>query len=176
MTTRVRTLAVGGVLLAVVGGGLLVGFLTLGNDNGASGAAETTPPTSPSESPTDQRAEVEQAYLDHWYVYAEALLTLNGSRLPEVFAGAALREVQKQVDDLAEANQPARVRIEHRYRITIIDATTATVEDRYINHTVRLDPETMEPIEDDPNQRVHKSYTLKKVDDVWKVTDIVLYQ
>jgi hypothetical protein len=68
------------------------------------------------------------------------------------------------------------VRIEHRYRITIIDATTATVEDRYINHTVRLDPETMEPIEDDPNQRVHKSYTLKKVDDVWKVTDIVLYQ
>ena len=176
MTTRGRTLAVGGVLLAVVAGGLLVGFLALGDDGQSSGATETTPPTSPSETPTDVRAQVEQAYLDHWEVYADALLTLDGSRLSDVLAGAALREVGKQVEDLIEANQPARVRIEHRYRITIIDATTATVEDRYINHTVRLDPETMEPIEDDPNQRVHKSYTLKKVDDVWKVTDIVLYQ
>lgn len=176
MTTRGRTLAVGGVLLAVVAGGLLVGFLAIGDDGQSSGATETTPPVSPSETPTDPRAQVEQAYLEHWDVYAEALLTLDGSSLPNVLAGAALREVEKQVEDLSAANQPARVRIEHRYRITIIDADTATVEDRYINHTVRLDPETMEPIEDDPNQRVHKSYTLKKVGDEWKVTDIVLYQ
>ena len=177
MRTRNRTLAVGGVLLVVLVAGLLVGFLALGGDDTTSGSTTTTPPNSPS--PTGTRAiksAVEQAYLEHWDVYAEALLTLDGSRLSEVFAGAALREVEKQVEQLSAANQPARVRIEHNYRVALIDADTATVEDRYINHTVRLDPATMEPIESDPNQRVHKSYTLKKVGGVWKVTDIVLYQ
>jgi hypothetical protein len=155
---------------------LLVGFFALGDNDGSSGSTRTTPPNSPSATPTDPRALVEQAYLEHWDVYAEALLTLDGNRLSEVLSGAALREVEKQVEELSAANQPARVRIEHNYRVALIDANTATVEDRYINHTVRLDPATMEPIEPDPNQRVHKSYTLKKVDGVWKVTDIVLYQ
>jgi hypothetical protein len=177
MTTRVRTLAVGGVLLAVVGGGLLVGFVALGDDDGASGSTPTTPPpTSPSDAKMDERADVEQAYLDHWDVYSESVLNLDGSHLSEVFAGAALREVQAQLEELIEENQPARVRVEHNYRITIIDADTASVDDRYINHSVRLDPETMEPVEPDPNQRVHKSYTLKKVDGLWKVTDVILYQ
>ncbi len=111
MTTRVRTLAVGGTLLAFLAGGLLVGFLALGKDGQTSGATETSPPVSPSETRTDVRAQVEQAYLDHWEVYADALLTLDGSRLSDVLAGAALREVEKQVEDLTEANQPARVRM-----------------------------------------------------------------
>jgi hypothetical protein len=176
MSARGRTLAVGGVLLSVLAVGLLVGFLALGGNDGSSGSNRTTPPDTPSATPTDTRVQVEQAYLEHWDVYAEALLTLDGTRLTDVLAGAALREVEKQVEELRAANQPARVRIEHNYRVTLIDADTATVEDRYINHTVRLDPATMEPIEPDPQQRVHKSYTLKKVDGVWKVTDIVLYQ
>ena len=177
MTTRVRSLAVGGVVLAVIGGGLLVGFLAVGDNDGASGTTRTTPPApSPTQTPTDERAEVEQAYLDHWDVYAEAVLNLDGSQLSEVLAGAALREVQAQLEELIETDQPAQVRVEHNYRITIIDANTASVDDRYINHSVRLDAETMEPIEPDPNQRVHKSYTLKKVDGLWKVTDIILYQ
>lgn len=176
MSTRSRSLAVGGVLLAVLVAGLTVGFLTLGNSEGSSGSTPMTPPASPTTTPTDPRAQIEQAYLDHWDVYAEAVLTLDGSRLSEVFAGAALREVQAQLEGLIEENQPAQVRVEHNYRITIIDANTASVDDRYINHSVRLDPETMEPIEADPNQRVHKSYTLKKVDGLWKVTDVILYQ
>src|SRR6266508_601453 len=93
MSTRGRTLAVGGVLLAVLAAGLLVGFLALGDSDGSSGSTRTTPPDSPSETPTDVRAQVEQAYLDHWEVYADALLTLDGSRLSDVLAGAALREV-----------------------------------------------------------------------------------
>lgn len=177
MTSRGRTLAVGGALLAVVAAGLLAGFLALGNNEAPPGTTGTTPTISPSATGVRAvKSEVEQAYLEHWDVYAEALLTLDGSHLPEVLAGAALRVVQKQVKELSAANQPALVRVEHRYRITIVNEDTAIVEDRYINHTVRLDPTTMEPIEPDPNQRVHKSYTLKKVGGVWKVTDIVLYR
>ena len=175
MTSQGRTLAVGGALLAVVVAGLLAGFLALRNNEGPSettGNSTITPiPTA-----TDVRAQVEQAYLHHWDVYAQALLTLDGRHLPEDFAGAALRAVQKQLRELKAADQPALVRVEHRYRITIVNEDTAIIDDRYINHTVRLDPTTMKPIELDPNQPVRKSYTLKKVDGVWKVTDIVLYR
>jgi len=87
MTTRGRTLAVGGALLAIVAGGLLAGFLAFGDDGQSSGATETTPPTSPIGTPTDPRAQVEQAYLDAWDVWADALLQLDVSQLPETFTG-----------------------------------------------------------------------------------------
>jgi hypothetical protein len=175
MTSRGRTLAIGGALLAVVVAGLLAGFLALSNNEQPPGIASNSTIT-PSPTSTDVRAQVEQAYLHHWDVYAQALLTLDGSHLLDVLSGAALRAVQKQLRELKAADQPALVRVEHRYRITIVNEDTAIVDDRYINHTVRLDPTTMEPIEPDPNQSVHKSYTLKKVGGVWKVTDIVLYR
>ena len=89
MSTRSRTLAVGGVLLAVLVAGLLVGFLALGNDDQSSGTT-TTPPVTTSATPTDPRAQVEQAYLDAWDVWADALLKLDASRLPEAFTGRAL--------------------------------------------------------------------------------------
>ena len=41
MSTRSRTLTVGGVLLAVLVAGLLVGFLALGNDDRSSGTTTT---------------------------------------------------------------------------------------------------------------------------------------
>ena len=176
MTTRVRTLAVGGVLLAVVGGGLLVGFLVLGDDDGASGATETTPPVSPSETPTDEQAEVEQAYLDAWDVWADALEQLDPSLLQEAFTGPALQVVTDQVEEQLRKNEPVRIRAEHNYHITMIDARTASIEDRYINHNVRLDPETLEPIEPDQETRVRRSFTLKLVDSTWKIAEIMEYQ
>jgi len=175
MTTRVRTLAVGGVLLAVVGGGLLVGFLALGNDNGASGAAPTTQPTSPSETPTDVKAEVEQAYLAAWDVWADALVELDTSRLPEAFTGRALKLITSQVEEQSQENEPVQIRAEHNYTIGILDEETASVDDRYINHNVRLDPATLEPIEEDPNRREHRSFTLKLVGGTWKIARIIEY-
>jgi hypothetical protein len=176
MTTRSRTLAVGGVLLAVLFTGLLVGYLTLGNDDGSSGSTRTTPPDSPSETPTDTRAQVEQAYLNAWDVWAGALLELDASRLPEAFTGRALKVVTNQVDEQQRKNEPIRIRAEHNYRITLIDDQTASVDDRYINHNVRLDPETLEPIEPDEETRVRRTFTLRLVDSKWKIAEIIEYQ
>jgi hypothetical protein len=176
MTTRGRTLAVGGALLAVVAGGLLIGFLALGDDGQSSGATETTPPTSPSDTPTDPRAQIEQAYLDAWDVWEEALVQLDPSRLSEVFTGSALDVVTNQVEEQKRKNEPVRIRAEHNYSITMIDSETASVEDRYINHNVRLDPETLEPIEPDQETRVRRSFTLKLVDSTWKIAEIIEYQ
>jgi hypothetical protein len=174
MITRGRTLAVGGVLLAVAAGGLFVAFLALGDDGQSSGA--TTPPTSPSDKPTDPRAQVEQAYLDAWDMWEEALVQLDASRLSEVFTGSALDVVTNQVEEQKRKNEPVRIRAEHNYRITMIDSETASVEDRYINHNVRLDPETLEPIEPDQETRVRRSFTLTLVDSTWKIAEIIEYQ
>ncbi|MGH2739462.1 MAG: hypothetical protein ACRDH6_03105 [Actinomycetota bacterium] len=177
MTTRVRTLAVGGVLIAIVGGGLLVGFFAMDDDDGASGATPTTPPpTSPSETPTDVKADVEQAYLAAWDVWADALEQLDPSLLQEAFTGPALQVVTDQVEEQRRKNEPVRIRAEHNYRINVIDAQTASIEDRYINHNVRLNPETLEPVEPDQETRVRRSFTLKLVDSTWKIAEIIEYE
>jgi hypothetical protein len=177
MTTRIRTLAVGGVLLAVVGGALLVGFLALGDEDGASGTTPSTPPpTSPSETPTDVKADVEQAYLAAWDAWADALLHLDTSRLSESFTGRALTVLSEQVQEQKRKNEPVRIRAEHNYTITMIDPQTASLEDRYINHNVRLDPDTLEPIESDQSTHVRTSFTLKLVGSTWKISEIIEYQ
>lgn len=169
MTDRARVLKVGGVLIGLVIIGLVVGFVLLGDDDTTPNAGNS----SPSPTPTDVRGQVEQAYLRYWDVYADALLRLDPSRLDEVLSKEALENHRQQVDELRRKNRPARVSVEHDYVITLVNDTTASVEDNYISHTVALDPETKEPVEEDPKARVRRSYTLEKVNSVWKVTLIV---
>ena len=176
MSTRSRTLAVGGGLLTVLVAGLLVGFLAFGNDGESSGTTSTTPPATTSSTPTDPRAHVELAYLHAWDVWADALLHLDTSRLSESFTGQALKVLSDQVQEQRQKNEPVRISAEHNYTITIIDPQTASVEDRYINHNVRLDPGTLEPIEPDQSTHVRTSFTLKLVGSIWKISEIIEYQ
>lgn len=167
MAERSRVLAVGGILLGVIVLGLVIGFVLLGGDD-KPGANSTPSPT-----PTDQRAQVEQAYLHAWDVWADALLRLDSSRLPEVLTGNALEKITTQVEQQKRKNEPVRVRVEHNYKITLADVSHASVDDNYINHNVRLDSQTMEPKEKDPNQRVRLTFTMELVGGVWKISEIV---
>jgi hypothetical protein len=175
MSPRGRTLTVGGVLLAVLVAGLLVGFLALGNDDQSS-RTTTTPPVTTSATPSDPRAQVEQAYLHAWDVWADALVKLDASSLGEAFTGRAIQLITAQVAEQKGKNQPVRIRAAHNYTITLIDPQTASVDDRYINHNVRLDPNTLEPIEPDPDNPEHRSFTLKLVDGTWKIATIIEYR
>ena len=176
MSTRSRTLSVGGGLLAVVVAVLLVGFIAFGDDGESSGTTPTTPPPTTSSTPADPRAQVEQAYLDAWDVWADALLELDDSKLSESFSGRALQLITDQVEAQQQEDEAVRVRAEHDYTVTILNATTASVDDRYVNHNVRLDPETLEPVEPDPNRQEHRSFTLRLVDGIWKIARIIEYQ
>jgi len=169
---RARVLKVGGVLLALLVAGLIAGFLTLGGN----GSSPSPSSTGSSVTPTDVRAQVEQAYLRAWDVWADSLLRLDPSRLSDVLTGKALEIVTAQVNEQRDKNQPVRVRAEHNYRIVLINAITASVDDRYINHSVRLDPDTLQPVDEDPNERVHRSFTMKLVDGTWKISEIIEYK
>jgi hypothetical protein len=174
VSERARVLKVGGSLLGLVLIGLVIGFLALRGDGG-SPPASTSETENPTPTPTDVRAQVEQAYLHAWDVWAEALLELDPSGLDEALTGPALELVTEQVAAQAEKNQPVRIRAEHNYRIVMIDDATASVDDRYVNHSVRLDPETGDPIEEDPRFEEHRSFTMRLVDGTWKIARIIEY-
>src|SRR6266545_5140195 len=91
VTERARVLKVGGALVALLIAGLVVGFLTLGGNGSPSPSPSS--PTGNSATSTDTRAQIEQAYLHTWDVWADSLLRLDPSQLPEVLTGRALEVI-----------------------------------------------------------------------------------
>jgi hypothetical protein len=170
MSERARTLKVGGSLLAILVLGLGLGF-ACSKSNRSPGANG-----SPSPTPTDPKVAVERGYLHAWDVWADALLRLDPSKLSEAMTGNALARVTSQVETQRHKDQPVRIRAEHDYRIVMVDAATFSVDDNYINHSVRLDPKTMQPIEKNPNQHVHESFTMRLVSGIWKLADVIEYK
>lgn len=124
--------------------------------------------------PATVEGQVEAAYLRSWDVYADAVyhLELDEDALAEVYAGEALETVRSEVARRTERREPSLVQIDHRYEVTFRDSDLAYVVDVYLNHQVRLDPETYLPIEPDPNERLVYNFELRKSDGQWRVTQI----
>lgn len=167
-----RVLVAGGSILAVLAALLAVGYFAIADRE--SGPSENA---SPSPRPTDPRVEIEQAYLNFYDVYAKAAVDLQPDLFDGVATGEALAALKAQIEAQRDKNQPVRIRVEHNYEIVYpvpeAGADTASIDDRYVNHSVRLDPATKEPIEPDPNTPTHDTYTLKKVDGKWKIAEII---
>lgn len=178
MTTGSKRVLLSAAGLAV----LLIGGLLLARAGGGNGNAGTDTSSSPTESspspdtsptPASPKAYVKEAYLKQWDVYAEAVRTLESGELDEVFTGRALAVVKREIRDRRQNETPLRVRVKHDLAVKIVDATTAVVDDRYINYSVEFDPDTGQPTEPVPNEIIHEVYTLKKADGGWKVSAIV---
>jgi hypothetical protein len=175
-----RVFLVGGALAAVIGVGIAIGLVTTGG--GSDGPSVTPTPTTPASTapatttPVLIKSQVRAAYLTYWKVYSHALLRLDGSNLDQVLTGSALRIVRKQIHAQRGKDQPVRISVEHHLRLKVLTPTKASVDDRYVDNSVRLDPKTMKPTESPPHARVHHSYTLKLVNGTWKVSFIIGYK
>lgn len=121
--------------------------------------------------PTAVEGQVEAAYLRSWDVYADAVynLELDEQALAEVYAGEALKTVRDEIRRRIAERRPSLVRVAHDYRVTVT-GSTATVLDRFVNHQVALDPETLAPTEDDPNEQTLINFALKLSQGAWRVT------
>jgi len=160
-----------------------------GDDDGSSESTTTDRPTSTETTVPDRPAsttttafdpasvegEVEAAYLASWDVYADAVydLELDQQALAEVFAGEHLQTKTDEITERIEDGRAALVRVEHDYEIQMVDETTAVLVDEFVNHQVLIDPETKEPIEEDPNERGADAVSLKQSGGVWRVTRVV---
>jgi len=170
-----RVLLVGAALAVLIAGGIAAGLLL-----GGSSSPDTTPTSpatvSPTTSPANVKDQVRQAYLNYWDVYAEALLKLDTSELGDVLTAEALDIVTKQVEQQRSKNQPVRIEIEHHLRIVLINPGKASVDDRYVDRSVPLDPQTMKPSGPPLRGRIHQTYTMELVNGTWKVSYIVGYK
>lgn len=172
------------VLFSAVGlAVLLIAALFIAQAGGGNGSLseEGTSP-SPKESsssltssptPSSPKEQVRVAYLQQWDVYGRAVEDLDPTGIDEVFSGEALEVVHREIRDRRRQETPLRVRVKHHLAVKIINATTAVVDDRYVNHSVEFDPATGKASEPDPNEIIHEVYTLKKVNGTWKVSAIV---
>jgi hypothetical protein len=162
-------LLIAGLFIAQAGGGN-------GNppEDGASPSpTESSPSPDSSPTPSSPREQVREAYLEQWEIYAQAAEDLKPTGIGDAFIGKALEVVQREIRDRHRQGTPLRVRVKHDLAVKIVDATTAVVDDRYINHSVEFNPDTGSPTEPDPNEIIHEVYTLKKVNGTWKVSAIV---
>jgi hypothetical protein len=174
-TKRVLLAAVSLLALLIVG--LVIAQTGGGNGDGHPVASVSPSPraSTPEESPSSRspKEAVREAYLRQWKVYAHAVRTLKARGINEVFTGKALKVVRAEIARRHRTQTPSLVRVRHNFAARIIDPSTAVVDDRYINHSVTIDPKTGKPTERDPNQIVHEVYTMKKVQGLWKVSAIV---
>lgn len=150
------------------------------DDGGADGPAASVTTTSSRPSTTSSSValtpeqEVEAAYLRSWDVYAKAVRELDPAGLAEAFAGTALELRIDEVRDLAAANTPVRIEVDHDHIVDVLDGgRRAVVLDSYTNHSVLLDPRSGEPSEPDPNEVVRRQYTLELIGETWKVVDVL---
>ncbi len=173
MTGRARTLVIGAILTGVVVGVLVVGYLLVGPGSRPGETPPSPRPTSPSPATTDVREEVERAYLRYWQVWTEANLKLDPDLLDEVMTGEALQKARGVIE--RANNEPVSIRVSHSYRITIL-SDAASIEDTFVDRSVRVDPRTGKPIGPEQNETIRNGYTLKKVDETWKVSFIVGYE
>jgi hypothetical protein len=162
------------LLLAALVAVLLAGC---GDDTPASPTTTTAPAASSTTvaPPTtlSAKAELLAAYNRSWEVYADALRRVDPSQLPTAFAGNALRVAQQEVAEHKAKEQPSLVRVTHRARVLLVTATDGVVQDNYTNHSVLLDPVTGKPTEPDPNEVVYQRQSLKRIDGVWKVVEVI---
>jgi hypothetical protein len=133
-------------------------------------ASVTRPPTS--NRPATVEQQVEAAYLRSWDVYAKAMLELDPGGLSESYAPPQLERTTGDVTARKSDGRPARIVVEHDYRVVELRSDLALVSDHYRNHSVLLDPDTRNPVEADPDQLVVEKYTLREIDGRWKVVDI----
>ena len=153
----------------------LVGAACSGDDG------ETAEPTTTSAAPTTTSTsvpltpeeQVEEAYLYSWEILAEAVEAGDVDKLHAAYDDIAFDLRAGDVERIHAMGLSSTVDVDHDYTVQVIDATTAVVVDAYVNHSVLIDPDTGEPVEEDPDTQHHRAYAMVLQDGAWKVTDIV---
>ena len=110
------------------------------------------------------------AYAHYWELYAEALLLLDGSRLPEVMTGPRLERALLEVERLRRSGRAVQIVVVGAPLVAAIAPGEATIVDHYENASYLIDPQTREAVADrgDP-ETIRTIVSLVRETDGWKV-------
>ncbi len=119
-------------------------------------------------------AQVLQAYQSYWTVRVHAMAepTSTDIDLGSVMADVELTTAQKTLADYRSEGKAYRTSVEHHAQPMSITASEAVIVDEYVGTSVKLDPETGEPLAGEPTVEQYKDvFVLRPVGGVWKVVD-----
>jgi hypothetical protein len=143
----------------------------------ASGAAVS--PTAQAE-PTPVQAAVSpelaaaiiNGYDNYWSVRVRAMgdPTSGSIDLESVMAGDELAAAYKTLSEYRDGGEAYQATVDHQIWITRATPNAAEVVDRFTASTLKLDPETKEPVEATPQvEQITGRFVLQTINGVWKV-------
>ena len=166
-------------VLSAVAGLIVLGASCGGDSDPSTGTPNGSAPTiTPSATPTQTAATVEEAvlrdYLNYWDVYADALLNLDTGRLNEVMTGPRLERALNEVQNLRSQNRAVSIDVENQPVVVNVAGDEATILDRYENRSHFVNPSSKEPLtQPSSSEELRDMVSLIRVGAVWKVVDIV---
>lgn len=133
----------------------------------------------PSPSPTldtQLASELGQAYEHYWQIRGDALLNLDGSKLPDVADGAQLKALEDLIAQLKSEGHAIQTNVDHNYRVIDTSNDTGHVLDVYVSNSVYVDISTGGRVSEPSGDRVSELYDLKWMGGTWKVVNLASVQ
>ncbi len=132
---------------------------------------------SPADGKRNLEAEVANAYLAYWDVVKQAYLKLDVSLLTDWTTPGARESVGKAIErDRRNGNPVREFATDHDYRIVVYrGGDIASVDDVYELHRALLDPQSLEPVEEEAILTFHDSFVMRRIDGQWKVDGDVVF-
>jgi hypothetical protein len=120
--------------------------------------------------------EILQGYSDYWSVRVLATRDPSDSslNLEGVMAGTELARAQQVLADYRQQGKAYVTDIRHQIWITQATSNEAAISDAYIAASLRIDPDSKEPLNADTGpsiENLQTTFLLEKIDGSWKVTD-----
>jgi len=134
------------------------------------GQAEPTP-VQAAVSP-ELAAAIINGYDNYWSVRVRAMgdPTSASIDLESVMAGDELAAAYKTLSEYRDGGEAYQATVDHQIWITRATPNAAEVVDRFTASTLKLDPETKEPVEAKPQvEQITGRFVLQTINGVWKV-------
>jgi hypothetical protein len=130
----------------------------------------------PPASPAAAKPGVEAAYLAWWRARQAAYLKVDPSPLEAYASQAALGPDRSRMAALRAEGHLLRLSADHGMQTVVYrDATTASVDDVWVDHSVELDSTTRSPLQPDPGVTWHQATTLRWRGGRWVVDGVFTF-
>jgi hypothetical protein len=120
--------------------------------------------------------EITRAYEHYWQVRADALLTLDATRLPEVMDGDHLLAVERLVQQLRSEGRVIETDVQHSYVVVQSGTDDVQVVDTYVDNSVYLDAQSHAALSQPTGESLKELYRMNRIDGTWRVVSLVRSQ
>jgi hypothetical protein len=126
--------------------------------------------------PADQAAAIVQGYSNYWTVRVNALRDPDPANpdLESVMVGTELSRAQQLLSGYQQQGTAYESDVKHQIWITQASPDVATIVDRYVATSVKVQPTSLEPVTPGsaPNvERLTTTFSLQNIGGTWKVVD-----